>query len=83
MLEKWKHAVDNRKVFRALITNKSKAFDCICHDMSLAKLNAYALSLSSLKLVHKYLPSRKKRTKNDITFSLWEEVSGVLQESIF
>ena len=55
MLEKWKHAVDNKKVFGALLTDLSKAFDCICHDLLIAKLNAYGLSLPALKLVHNYL----------------------------
>ena len=61
MLEKWKHAVDNKKVFGALLTDLSKAFDCICHDLLIAKLNAYGLSLLALKLVHSYLQNRKQR----------------------
>ena len=52
MLEKWKRAVDNNKVFAALLTDSSKAFDCISHDLLIAKLIAYGLSLSALKLVH-------------------------------
>ena len=64
MLEKWKHAVNNKKVFGALLTDLLKAFNCICHDLLIAKLNAYGLSLPSLKLVHNYLQSRKHRTKN-------------------
>ena len=63
MLEKWKRAVDNNKVFGALLTDLSKAFDCISHDLLIAKLNAYGLSLSALKLVHSYLQNRKQRTK--------------------
>ena len=63
MLEKWKHAVDNKKVFGALLTGSSKAFDCICHDLLIAKLNAYGLSLPALKLVHNYLQNRKQKKK--------------------
>ena len=80
MLEKWKHAVDNKKVFGALLTDSSKAFDCICHDLLIAKLNAYGLSLPTLKLVHNYLQNCKQRTKNGTAYSLWEEIlSGVPQ----
>ena len=43
MLEKWKHAADNKKVFGALLTDLSIAFDCICDDLLIAKLNAYGL----------------------------------------
>ena len=82
MLEKWKRAVDNNKVFGVLLTDLSKAFDCISHDLLIAKLNAYGLSLSALKLVHSYLQNRKQR-KIGSSYSLWEEiVSGVPQGSI-
>ena len=83
MLEKWKRVVDNNKVFGALLTDLSKVFDCISHDLLIAKLNAYGLSLSALKLVHSYLQNRKQRTKIGSSYSLWEEiVSGVPQGSI-
>ena len=29
MLEKWKTAIDNKKTFGALLTDLSKAFDCL------------------------------------------------------
>ena len=83
MLEKWKHAVDNKEVFGALLTDLSKAFDYICHDLLNAKLNTYDLSLPALKLVHNYLQNRKQRTRNGTAYSLWEEIfSGVPQGSI-
>ena len=71
MIENWKHAVDNGEVFGALLTNLSKAFDCICHDLSIAKLNAYSFSLSALKLVYNYLQNCKQRAKDGIVYSLW------------
>ena len=83
MLEKWKRAVDNNKVFGALLSDLSKAFVCISYDLLIAKLNAYGLSLSALKLVHSYLQNRKQRAKIGSSYSLWEEiVSGVPQGSI-
>ena len=36
MLEKWKRAVDNGKVFGILLTDLSKAFDCLSHELLLA-----------------------------------------------
>ena len=83
MLEKWKAAVDNKKTFGALLTDLSKAFDCLPHDLLLAKLNAYGFSLSALKLVQSYLSNRKQRTKINLEFSSWEEILfGVPQGSI-
>ena len=55
MIDKWEKAVDNHKVFGAVLTGLSKAFDCICHDLLIAKLNAYGLSLPALKLITDYL----------------------------
>ena len=59
MLEKWKLSVDKRKSFGALLTDLSKAFDCLLHDLLLAKLHSFGFSFSALKLIHSYLKSRK------------------------
>ena len=55
MLEKWKSAVDNKINFGALLTDLSKVFDCVPHDLLLAMLNAYGFSLLALRLVQRYL----------------------------
>ena len=83
MLEKWKSAVADTKVFGALLTDLSKAFDCLSHDLLIAKLNAYGFSLSSLKLMHNYLTDRMKRTRVNSDFSPWKTILfGVPQGSI-
>ena len=83
MLEKWKRSVDNSKMFGALLTDLSKAFDCLDHELLIAKLNAYGFSLTALKLVHNYLSNRKQRTKINSTYSsLLEIIFGVPQGSI-
>ena len=83
MLEKWKSAVDNKGNFGALLTDLTKAFDCLPHDLLLAKLNAYGFSLPALRLVQSYLSNRKQRTKINSEFSSWEEILfGVPQGSI-
>ena len=40
MLEIWKEATDNNKAFGALLTDLLKAFDCLSHDLFIAKLYA-------------------------------------------
>ena len=83
MLEKWKSAVDNKKTFGALLTDLSKAFDCLSHDLLLAKLNAYGFNLPALRLIQSYLSKRKQRTKINSEFSSWEEILfGIPQGSI-
>ena len=48
MLECFKNATDKNKVFGALLTDLSKAFDYLCYDLLIAQLHAYDLGMSSL-----------------------------------
>ena len=83
MLEKWKRSVDQGKVFGALLTDLSKAFDCLDHELLIAKLNAYGFSLPALRLINDYLSNRRQRTRIGNSFSDWFEVIlGVPQGSI-
>ena len=83
MLEKWKRAVNNGKVFGILLTDLSKAFDCLSHQLLLAKLHAYGFSISGLRLIYSYLANRKQRTKTNSSYSSCEEILfGVPQGSI-
>ena len=63
MLEKWKSAVDKGKSFGALLTDLYKAFDCLSHEVLLAKLHAYRFSIARLRPIHRYLTNRLQRTK--------------------
>ena len=51
MIKSWKHAVNSGKVFGSLLTDLSKAFDCVCHDLYLLIpiLNAFGLLFLVLK----------------------------------
>ena len=83
MIEKWKKNVDNGGVFGALLTDLSKAFDCIPHDLIIAKLEAYGFHIDTLKLIHDYLSNRKQRVKVNDTYSSWKDIFyGVPQRSI-
>ena len=75
MIDKCKKVVDTNTVFGAVLTDLSKAFDCICHDLLFAKLNAYGLSLPALKLIKKYHQNRKLRTKTESSYSDCEDIT--------
>ena len=55
MLEKWKSAVDEGKSFGELLTNLSKAFDCLSHELLLVKLHVYGFSIAALRVIQIYL----------------------------
>ena len=83
LLEKWKNCIDKGKAFGALLTDLSKAFDFLDHELLIAKLNAYGFNLPALRLIHDYLSNRKQRTKIDDNYSSWSEILfGVPQGSI-
>ena len=83
LIEKWKSATDKEKSFGALLTDLSKAFGCLPHELLIAKLHAYGFTLAALRLVHSYLFHRKQRTKINESYSSSEEILfGVPQGSI-
>ena len=83
MIEKWKKVLGNGGAFRALLTDLSKAFDYIPHDLIIAKLEAYGFQIDALRLVYDYLSNRKQRVKLNVTFSSWRDIEyGVPQGSI-
>ena len=83
ILENLKKALDKGNCTGILLTDLSKAFDCISHALLIAKLNAYGFSKNSLSLINNYLSARKQRTKVGDSFSTWREIIyGVPQGSV-
>ena len=83
MIEMWRKSLDNGGSFGALLTDLSKAFDCLLHDLLIAKLHAYGFDMTSLKLMYSYLKDRQQRVKINGEYSSWEEILfGVPQGSI-
>ena len=52
MTDKWRKSLDTGGVFRALLADLSKAFDCLPHELLITKLHAYRVEIPSLKLLH-------------------------------
>ena len=55
--------VDNGWAFGTLFTDLSKAFNCLSHELLIAKLDAYGFDKNMLKLVNSYLSNRKQELK--------------------
>ena len=61
----------------------SKAFDCIPHDLLIAKLHAYGFNKKALTFIYSYLKRRKQSVKINGTESFFQMLlSGVPQGSI-
>ena len=83
MIEKSRKSLDAGVAFGALLTDLSKAIDCLPHELLIAKLHAYGVDVPSLKLLHSHLTKRKQIVKLNGTYSSWSKVLfGVLQGSI-
>ena len=57
------------KSYSALLTDLSKAFDCIVHVSLIAKLETYRFSYETIKLMHIYVTGRKHKSKVNESFS--------------
>ena len=73
-------ALADKKVVAIVLMDLSKAYDCLPHDLLIAKLAAYGFGQHSLLLIHSYLSNRKQRVKVGSEFSEWLGIkSGVPQ----
>ena len=83
MEELWKLANDKNDVFGALLIDLSKAFDCMSHELLIAKISAYGFDDLSTMLIKSYLSNRQQRTKVGNELSEWLQIKdGVPQGSI-
>ena len=83
LLEKWQESIDRGLEFGILLTDLSKAFDCLPRDLFVAKLFAYGFDDKALRFIYHYLRHCKQRTKIADSYSSWQEILyGVPQGSI-
>ena len=83
MIEKMKEARDKNNVCAAVLTDLSKAFDCLNHDLLIAKLHTFDFNCNSLRVMYAYLNSRVQVTKVGFYYSeILDIIFGVPQGSI-
>ena len=83
LTEEWRQHLDQNEVVGALLIDLSKAFDCLPHDLLIAKLDAYGFVKETIYLLFSYLTKRKQGVKiKDNTSDFLEIISGVPQGSI-
>ena len=75
--------LDDKKFVGAVLMDLSKAFDCVPHDLLIAKMHAYGFEKDVLVFFYSYLKRRKQCVKiNNIYSSFQVLLSGVPQGSI-
>ena len=83
VVEMVRRCIDKRGFTIMVLMDLPKAYDCLPHDLLIAKLDAYGFGIDSLKLVYSYLTDRKQRAKIGTSFSTWKSLSkGVPQGSV-
>ena len=83
LTEEWRINLDNNYFIRAVLMDLSKAFDCIPHDLVIAKLVAYGFDKKMICYIYSYLKSRKQCVSvNNINSNFKEILSGVPQGSV-
>ena len=83
MIKKWRRSVDGGGQAGALLTDLSKSFDCIDHELLIAKLYSYGFDKNSSYFINSYLKGRKHRTKINSSYRVFAEILfGVPQGSI-
>ena len=83
MTEKWKKILDSNGSCGALLTDLSKAFDCLPNSLLIAKLHPHGFDKTSTEYLKDYLSHRKQKIKINKTFSNWTNIlHGVPQGSI-
>ena len=60
IIEKWRKFFDIGGHGGALLIDLSKAFNCVDHELLIAKLHAYGFNTDALKCIYSYLKRRKR-----------------------
>ena len=83
MLTSWQNRLDKGEIVGIVLMDLSKAYDCLPHDLLIAKLEAYGIGFHSLCLLNDYLSDRYHRVRIGSYKSGWVKLlSGVPQGSI-
>ena len=73
-IQKWEAELNSGGYVGTILMDLSKAYDCLSHDLLIAKLKAYELDVGTLHFLLNYLSLRKHRTKVGNSYSKWSEI---------
>ena len=83
LLGEWRKKLDDNFVVGAVLTDLSKAFDCIPHDLLIAKFAACGLNEEALIYILSYLSNRNQCVRiNDTYCEFGNIITGIPQGSV-
>ena len=83
LIEEWKKSLADTNIMGTVLMDLSKALYCIPHDLLVANLHAYGLSMDAITIIYSYMKRRKQGVKINDTESLFKILlSGLPQGSI-
>ena len=83
LLAEWRQHLDNNKVVGGVFMDLSKSFDCLPHDLLIAKLAAYFADENLLLYIYFYFSNRKPCVRiNNIHSRFQNNIFGVPQGPI-
>ena len=71
MIEKWKKSVDQKRIFGVLLTDFSKAFNCIPEQLLITKVSPHIFDFEALEFIYSNINSRKQRVRINKSFNEW------------
>ena len=72
LVESWKKELDNKKYVGAILLDLSKAFNCIPHELAIAKMDAYHFSENALTFIFSYLNRENKSVQINNTYGIFQ-----------
>ena len=70
LVEEWGEHLDENFVVGSVLTDPSKTFDCIAHDLLTAKLAANGFSDTALRYVYSHLSNRNQYVRISNTYRI-------------
>ena len=72
LIENWRKDLLKNNKIGALLMDLSKAFDCMPHELLIAKFKAYGVQDQSIKIIKSYLSDREQRVRMGNVHSSWK-----------
>ena len=74
LLQKWQKELHSSGIVGTILKDLSQAYDCLPHNLVVAKLETYGLGTNSLRFLFDYLSCTKQRTKMESLYINRSEV---------